>query len=227
MLNLKGLQDEKTLMLGLFLLLGFTYLTVSHDMANLLGIMVSAYGFVVLAKKKPLQFIKRIDSKSIAWIIGGVIAWGLISGIIANQFGNTKAVTDLPSLAHRIYLDTNVPVLDNNKYVIMAVYGFAFPIFETLGLLALAMTFWAGVLKTSVLEDFNFKNFKHIWLVLLVGATCSLYHLVVRQGQDLALFSDFVFFGLSVIVAMKRKQLFEAFGIHAIVNTIVVLLGGG
>ena len=54
---MRSLEDEKTLILGLSLVLGFIYLTVSKEVGGLLNALVGIYGSIVLFTKKPFQFI--------------------------------------------------------------------------------------------------------------------------------------------------------------------------
>lgn len=226
----RGLNDEKTLVLALLLVLGFIYLSVSHEVGNILTILTVGYGFVVIFTKQPIQFIKKIDFTSLILIAAFSVLWIFLSYFIAVYIFNVESVFSFQSLLTHINSKTNVPVLSDNPFVRQLVWGTVFPAVETVGLLGLGMTIWSRLIRVNINNKLSFgrffSSFKHIWLMLLVGVTCSLYHLVVRQGQDMALFSDFVFFSLSVPLTMMTGQLFEAFGLHFTINNLVLLMGG-
>lgn len=223
---LHGTRDEKILIIGTLLLLGFVYLSISSDVGNLLHILVAVYGFIVLYQKRPFQFIKKIDRNSFLTIGASFIGWAVLSFILAKVFYPSADINSIQDLASIIMTHTNLPVLSNNPLVILLIWGVVFPAVETMGLVAGFMVFWSAILHINLKEKFNIKNQKHWFLAVLVGVCCSLYHLIVRQGESFALFSDFIFFGLSVILSMRKKQLFEAFGLHGIINSVVLMFGG-
>lgn len=233
MINLSSLKDEKTLITGLFLLLGFVYLTIGSNISMMFLILISAYGFIVLRTKKPFQFLNKFGTRTLLYAVIGVVLWFVIASFLANQL-NPNSVHTVKGLGKLIFANTNIPVLSGVKvpewmgqeWLTVFIWGFCFPIFETLGLLALSMTLFSRMLGISLERGFNFKSIKHWWFAALVGASCSLFHLVARQGMDFALFSDFIFFGLSVPIAMTDKQLFAVFLVHMVINLIVLAAAG-
>lgn len=233
MLKMTSLRDEKTLTIGLFLLLGFVYLTMGTQISIIFLIMISSYGFLVLRNKAPIQFIRKIDSKSLFYILLFLIIEIAITMYAANIL-NISSVSSLAELGQMIYADTNfemfsntlVPEWANSNFVTVFIWGICFPIFETLGLLALSMTVFGRLLNINISSGIKRITLKHIWFIMLVGVSCSLWHLVARQGQDFALFVDVVFFSVSAFLVLKTRQLFEAFGIHLLHNLLVLFVSG-
>lgn len=227
---MRGKNDEVYLVLGLVVLLGFIFLSVSEQVGNILSFLTFGYGLYVIYQKKPLQFIKKVDATSFVYIAVSTVIWIFFSFLIAKYLLHAETVVDFMSLIKYINTQTNVPVLSKTVAVVRFVWGVVFPMVETIGLLGLVMAVFGHLLRINLNNKVQLDKFlkspKRIWFMILVGVVCSLYHLATRQGESIALFSDMIFFSMSVPITMARTQLFEAFGLHTIINLIVLFFGG-
>jgi hypothetical protein len=222
-----GLKDEYILILGILFISAFIYLSVSKDVGNIFTILTAGYGFIVLFSKRPFQFIREFNSESVKYILFSFAIWCVISLCLAKFFFPDDAVTDLVSLFRTIYLHADIPILIDVKIVVQFIWGIMFPVVESIGLLCLAMVIISPFVKVDLHGGFSLKQSNHWYFVILVGLACMGMHIVTRQGSGVALLSDFIFFSLSAVISLKRKQLAEAFGLHGLVNNIVLLVGGG
>ena len=234
-LGSRHLEDEVIITIAMIIMAIFSFLAISQDAGIVLFMMVMSY-FVAVSSKTvhEVEVIRserdaRNGLKVISIIFATVAAWIIINSFI---FGLSQGQFTAYSteMFKAVYIHSNIPILATDPVMIQLVWGFIFPIIESMFFLSVVlMVFHRVVFKNWELpKRITRKNVGRVaWVAMLVGATASLIHLNVRQASDWALLGDFVFFSISSLVVYKTRQLLEAAGVHSIINNLVLLIGGG
>jgi len=224
------LRDEETLVSIIVILTAFLWINVNPQLGAFYTVATLFYFMPLIAKRK--DFFVEIMTASQKIIKGVFIALAvlgifLIASTTVLKFTGTEVA--MSDFFTHLNAQTQIPILSQNPSIRLATYGVAIPIIESLFFLSFVLTLAARAFRLRIQwHKFGTPSFwKMIIVCAVVGATGSLFHMTVRLMADTALLVDFIFFAGSALLVFKFRQLFEPILFHILVNSGVLILGGG
>ncbi len=162
-------------------------------------------------------------TKTVIFSVVGFAIWVVLANVITATA--TGAVPNFFSLDAFAILaeNTQVPILATDATTTFISYGIIIPIAESVLFLSFVAVALMAVTKTKF--RFDMKSPKMMFIVAGVGMTVALFHITVRGFGDLALVTDSVFFGLSMLLVFWRGHMAEAIAMHVLNNSMVLAVG--
>lgn len=235
-----NLRDEE-IFAGILLFASlFAIINISPDVGVFYTFAVVIYFFLVLLKRRDwvIEFIVKNQNFTKSTLVSLVFfgGWLLFSSIII-PFFDPQVESMMPGamVFERLAKHTQIPVLSDDPYVRVAVFGIMIPIMESFLFLSFGIKLAAKALKLREIRWYKLNSpqgKKMLWICAIIGVVASLFHMSVRLARDYALIVDVMFFFISSILVFytstfkpKKARLTEASLVHCFVNSGVLLLG--
>lgn len=145
-----------------------------------------------------------------------VVGWLFMSQYAMSLIGTPS--TSLQSAVRLLADNTTPPYITEIPVLFWFVFGFLIPIAETL--------FFFGVLMPFLMKKMKFSyadKSKWVAIILAIGLIAALAHYTAHIFSNEALLADFIFFTLSGIVVLYKKDMSLAILIHIISNSVIIL----
>lgn len=147
---------------------------------------------------------------------GAIVAYLFIISQIFSYFGAAADIFQPESIINILAAGISPPVITENPYIYLFVYGLLIPIAETL--------FFLGALLPYIERKVS-KNM--LFAIIIIGAVVTLWHYTAHGFSDTALMADFVFFSISGALVLYKKDLLTPLLMHIIINSWVVAVQVG
>jgi hypothetical protein len=223
--------------IGFFLL--FLLLAFDPDMSRIyLLILLIDFIWYVSDDFVSFQYSsgKNTWIKSLATAIVGFAAFLLVTTGVLSIIPGAQSVARSGMQSIFQLLATATPILKESKILTVIGWGLVIPIIETSffnGRLLEGIPAWlkekAGFKNATILTDertpFNKKIFNGVtvFVILLVAASFTLFHLSAKGLASIPLLITFIFSVISSILVIKDGDLKSAIMLHVITNTVTVL----
>ncbi len=220
------LSDEKTLLKVVFIFSLFTIIVISSTVGLALMGFGLLYMILIYGEKNSVFEFSR----------GGKYDWGKTFGfaliltftfmvgsagifsVVNQQPFNLMSTIDLLSSPNR------VPITIDNPIIRILIWGITIPVLESLFFLGVIGKQLANFLKVKGLDLKNGRAINTLIVILMVGASATVFHLAADVTTETALMVDFLFFSFSMAIVLKLQELKQATAVHGIINTFKMIL---
>ena len=218
MVNLKSSREVAFIVLAVFLFFATNF------SPPLLGViytlMILVYGLILenILPEYPISRGGTGIGKILIFVVAGIAAWLFLSSFVFNQFGIVADITKPQSIIGLLASSTTPPIITENPYIYLFVFGFIIPIAETL--------FFLGFLLPFVASKFRSQQNKYVrWIIIAIvtGSIVSLWHYTSHVFSDIALIADFIFFFISSLIVLEQDDLKVALLLHILANSLIIM----
>lgn len=214
-----------------FLLIAIFIFFATNFSPPMLGViyvlMLFVYALVVenIFPEVPLTINTRKSQKLLILLGGGAIIWLFLSVIVLSNsaimsmlglnvvnidFKNTESIIGLMASS------TSPPVITEDPYIYLFVFGLLIPIAESMFFLGALLPFAEKVFRRES------KYIRWGLSIVVIGAVVSLWHYTSHIFNDYALIIDFIFFAVSSCMVLSENDLRSATLLHILWNCLVV-----
>jgi hypothetical protein len=217
MVTLSGSREISFIVLFVFLFFATNF---SPPLLGVIyALMLIVYGLVLENTMPELPISKgKLDLKNLLILTAiGLGLWLFLTNIVFNKFGVATDITKPESIIGLLASSTSPPVITENPYIYLFVFGLIIPIAETF--------FFLGVLLPYINQKLKRQQVKVIrWLMAAIvsGSVVSLWHYTAHVFSDMALIADFIFFFISSLIALEQDDLKIALVLHILANSLII-----
>lgn len=217
MVNLNSSREVAFIVMAVFLFFATNF---SPPLLGVIYVlMIFAYAFVLenVFPEFPISIGKSKVEKIALFVMIGIAGWLFLSSIIFNYFGVATQISQPESIIGILAASTTPPIITENSFIYLFVFGFIIPIAETL--------FFLGFILPYVDKKMTHRNKYVDWLMaaIVTGAIVSLWHYTAHTFQDMALIADFIFFFISSLIVLEQRDLKIATFLHIIANSLIIM----
>lgn len=217
MVNLSSSREVAFIVMAVFLFFATNF---SPPLLGVIYVlMIFAYAFVLenVFPEFPISKGKMKIEKIALFVMIGIAGWLFLSSFVFNYFGVSTQITQPESIIGVLAASTSPPIITENSYIYLFVFGFIIPIAETL--------FFLGFILPYVDTKIKHRNKYVDWLfaAIVTGAIVSLWHYTAHVFSDMALIADFIFFFISSLIVLEQKDLKIATFLHIVANSLIIM----
>jgi len=216
MVNLSSSREIAFLVLAIFLFFATNF---SPPLLGVIYALMLLFYALILENVFPEFPItaRRMDIKKIMlFMLIGIGGWLFLTSFVFNQFGVATNIQQPESIIKVMAASTSPPIITENPYIYLFVFGFIIPIAETLFFLGAILPY---INKKLIVDG---KYVRMIAAAVVTGAVVSLWHYTSHVFSDMALIADFIFFFISALIVLEQDDLKIALLLHIVANTLII-----
>ena len=217
--DMNSLSDEKTLLKVVFIFSLFTIIVISSTV----GLALMGFGLLYMIliygeKNSVFEFSKGRYDWGKTFGFGLILTFGFMVGSAGIFSVISQQPFDMFSTIKLLSSQSGVPITIDNPIVRLLIWGITIPVLESLFFLGVIGKQLANFLKVKGLDLKNGRAINTLIVILMVGASATVFHLAADVTTETALFVDFLFFSFSMAIVLKLDELKQATALHGIIN---------